>query len=232
VTKSRGILTRIRWTPEDDALLRELYPDTPTVQVAARLGRTLGPVYQRANKLGLTKSAAFLASPASGRTNGRQGIGTRFVKGQTPPNKGKPFPTGRLPQCAANHFKKGERSGVAIKLYKTIGAERISKDGYLERKIHDGLPLQSRWRGVHRIEWEAINGPQPKGFALKCLDGIKLNTDPSNWTLVPRAILPRLNGGNGRGRKRLAFDDAPAELKPTVLTIAKLEHAARKRASA
>ena len=36
------------------------------------------------------------------------------------------------------------------------------------------------------------------------------------------ALAPRLNGRFGRG-----YDTAPPELKPTILAIAKLEHAAR-----
>lgn len=103
-----------------------------------------------------------------------------------------------------------------------LGTERVSKDGYLERKVNDDLPLQRRWRAVHLVEWEKINGSLPAGHALKCLDGNKLNTDPSNWACVPRALLPRLNGRFGRD-----FENAPAELKPTILAIAKLEHKAR-----
>ena len=122
-------------------------------------------------------------------------------------------------------FAKGERSGVAVRLYKPIGTERVSKDGYRERKIHDGLPLQSRWRAVHLVEWEVIHGPLPKGMALKCIDGVRSNTSPSNWVAIPRALLPRLAGGNGRQGAILAYDDAPAELRPAVLAVAKLVHA-------
>lgn len=98
----------------------------------------------------------------------------------------------------------------------------MSKDGYRERKVNDDLPLQRRWRAVHLVEWEAINGPLPAGHALKCLDGDKTNTAPSNWQLIPRALLPRLNGRFGRD-----YDHAPAELKPTIMATAKLEHRLR-----
>lgn len=77
--------------------------------------------------------------------------------------------------------------------YKPIGTERISKDGYLERKIHDGMPFQSRWRAVHIVRWEEINGPLPKGHALVFRDGNKANTDPSNMELISRADLMRRN---------------------------------------
>jgi hypothetical protein len=166
-----------------------------------------------------------------GWKTGRTGC---FEKGQDAPNKGMKCPPGRggnHPNARKTQFKGGVRQGVAVKLYKPIGTERVSKDGYRERKIHDGMPLQSRWRAVHLIEWEAANGPIPKGHALKCLDGDKANCDPSNWQVVPRALLPRLAGGN-RYRRVLAYDDAAPEVRPAILAIAKLEHAARKKSRA
>jgi hypothetical protein len=159
-----------------------------------------------------------------GWLTGRDG---RFEKGQAPRNKGKRCPPGkggRSANARKHHFKKGTRTGVSVTLYKPIGTERVSKDGYLERKVHDGLPLQSRWRMVQLINWEAINGPVPKGMALKCLDGDRRNVEPSNWEPVPRAMLPRLNGIYGRD-----YDHAPAELKPTIMAVTKLEHAARQK---
>jgi hypothetical protein len=155
----------------------------------------------------------------NGWLTGRTG---QFEKGMESWNKGKPMPF--HPNSVATRFKTGERRGVAVKLYKPIGTERMAKDGYLERKIHDGMPLQSRWRAVHLIRWEELNGPLPKGMALKCLDGDKRNTDPANWEAVPRALLPRLNGRFGRN-----YDTAPSDLKPAIMAIAKLEHAARER---
>lgn len=219
----KGWATRTAWSAEDDALLRELFADMPTADVARRVGRSVSSTYQRAYGLGLSKSATYLASPAACRLRrgGNIGEASRFKKGQAPANKGKRMPF--HPNSAATRFKKGERRGVAVKLWKPVGTERMSKDGYLERKIHDGLPLQSRWRAVHLVRWEEINGRIAKGLALKSLDGDKRNTDPSNWTPVPRALLPRLNGKSGRD-----YDHAPAELKPTIMAVAKLEHAAAK----
>lgn len=219
-----GWVTRESWSEEDEALLRALYPDTSTKAVARRLKRSLAATYGRAMKLGLSKSDAYLASPAACRLRRGDNVGaaTRFAKGHAPANKGKPMPFHA--NSAATRFKKGERRGVAVRLYKPIGSERLSKNGYLERKIHDGMPLQSRWRSVHLVRWEEIHGRIPKGMALKCLDGDKLNTDPSNWALVPRGMLPRLNGIHGRG-----YDAAPAALKPAILAITKLEHAAMEK---
>lgn len=157
-----------------------------------------------------------------GLSTGRTG---RFAPGMTPANKGKAMPWNA--NSARTQFKKGGRSGKAMALHKPIGTERLSKEGYREIKIHDGLPLQSRWRALHLVNWEAVHEPIPKGMVLKCLDGNRLNCEPSNWHLIPRALLPRLAGGN-RYRRVLAYDDAPPELKSVVLETAKLEYAVRK----
>ena len=161
-----------------------------------------------------------------GWKTGRSGC---FEKGAAPHNKGKPCAPGRggrHPNSRRTQFTKGERRGVAVRLYKPVGTERVSKDGYIERKIHDGMPLQSRWRAVHLIRWEEANGPLQEGHCLKCLDGDKSNTEPSNWASVPRALLPRLAGGN-RYRRVLAYGDASPEVRPVLLAVAELEHRAR-----
>lgn len=158
-----------------------------------------------------------------GWKTGRTG---QFVKGQEPLNKGKTCPPGtggRHPNARRTQFRKGNRTGKANENYQPIGTERISKDGYVERKVHDGLPMQSRWQLVQRIEWEAVNGSIPEDHCLKCLDGDKLNTSPDNWALIPRAVLPLLSGRHGMG-----FETAEPEVKPTMMTIARLKHAARK----
>lgn len=150
-----------------------------------------------------------------GWKTGRTGY---FPKGSAPANKGMRMPYNA--NVAKTQFKKGSRNGRAKELYTPIGSERLSKEGYLERKIHDGMPLQSRFRAVHLINWEAKNGPIPKHHCLKCLDGDKRNTDPSNWALISRGALPFLNGHRGP-----YFDQAPPDVKPSILTLAKLKHA-------
>jgi hypothetical protein len=150
-----------------------------------------------------------------------------FEKEQAPANKGKPCAPGtggRHPNAVATQFKRGERRGVANKVWQPIGTEKV-RDGYLVRKVNDDLPLHHRWRAVHLINWEAEHGPLPAGHCLKCLDGNRLNTDPTNWECVPRGVLSRLNGG--RFRKTLPYDAAPAELKPTVMAVARLKQAAQ-----
>ena len=103
-----------------------------------------------------------------------------------------------------------------------IGTEYV-KDGYTLRKIHNGPPMHSRWRAVHVLNWEERHGPIAEGMVLKCRDD-RANTDPSNWELVPRGVLLRLNGRSGRN-----YDAAPAELKPTIMAVTKLEYGISER---
>jgi len=152
-----------------------------------------------------------------GWKTGRTG---RFGPGRESHNKG--CKGVYAPGSEKGWFKKGKRHGKAARLYQPIGSERVSSEGYVQRKVNDDMPLHRRWRGVHLIRWEEMHGPLPEGHALKCLDGDRQNTDPHNWLCIPRALLPRL-----AGRWRVAFDDAPAGLKPALLAIAKLENAAR-----
>lgn len=147
---------------------------------------------------------------------GRDG---RLKPGNIPPNKGKKVPYNA--NSARTQFKKGERRGVANHVYKPIGHERVTPDGYVERKIHNGLPMQSRWRAVHLINWEAIHGPLPKDHCLKCKSENRADTNPSNWELIPRGVLPFLNGHRGHHYKQVSD-----EAKPVVITLAKLRFAA------
>lgn len=155
-----------------------------------------------------------------GWLTGRTGC---FAKGQEPHNKGKSHPArGR---AAETQFKKGNLPHNT----RYLGHERVSKEGYVEISVAE----TNRHTGFHRRYvlkhvwlWEKLNGPIPAGHCLKCLSDDKANTDPSNWECIPRALLPRLVGGN-RYTDRVAYDAAPPELKPTIMAVAKLEHRAR-----
>ncbi|WP_240000294.1 HNH endonuclease [Rhizobium halophilum] len=158
-----------------------------------------------------------------GWKTGRTG---QFVKGQEPVNKGKPCPPGkggRHPNARKTQFKRGQLPHNT----KFLGHERVSKDGYVEISIDEENPhtgYERRYVLKHVHEWERLHGPVPDGLCLKCVDGNRLNTDPSNWIAIPRGLLPRLNGG--RATRVMAYDTAPDELKPVLMTMARVEHKA------
>ncbi len=149
-----------------------------------------------------------------GWMTGRTG---RYAKGSIPPNKGKRMPFN------ANSARTQFKSGNLPHNTKYLGHERISKDGYVEISVDLPNPHTGFERSYvlkHRHLWEQKNGPLPKGMALKCLDGNRSNTSPTNWEPIPRAMLPYL--GSHRG---IDYDAAAPELRPSILLVAKVKHA-------
>lgn len=197
------------WTAAEVALLRWGFADSRTDDMAAALGRSYSTVAQKAARLGLRKSADYLASPEAHRLDGRKGSGTRFAPGLVPWNKGKPGTTGTQDGCRATQFKPGRLASEA-RNYVPIGTERLTKDGYLERKVTDDPRLQParRWIAVHRLVWEAAHGPVPPGHAVAFRPGQK-TTDSSAITLdrielVTRQELMRRNSYHTNLPKPLA----------------------------
>lgn len=153
------------------------------------------------------------------KRQGWRGPNGVFQKGHVPANKGKKMPY--HPNSARCQFKPGHLPHNT----QYLGHERLTTSGYVEISVAEVNPhtgYERRYVSKHRHLWEAAHGPLPDGMVLKCLDGNKTNTDPANWEALPQALLPRLNGRFGRG-----YDTAPAEVKPVILAVTKLEHAAR-----
>jgi hypothetical protein len=206
--RRRNLGKSIAFTPDQVAWLR--------VNATLPKGQVEGAFHAAFPGSSVTAAKIVSWRKRNGIATGRTG---RFEKGSTPPNKGR---KGYAPPGSEKGwFRKGQMP------HNTQGAghESIDDDGYVwiivaETNPHTGAATHRVMK--HRWLWEQANGPVPAGHALKCLDGDKANTDPSNWECVPRALLPRLNGRFGRD-----YDTAPAELKPTILAIAKLEHKAR-----
>lgn len=154
-----------------------------------------------------------------GWKTGRDG---RFSAGREAPNKGQKMPFNE--NSARTRFKKGQRPHT----WRGAGHESTDKGGYVwlivdELNPHTGAPTRRVQK--HKWLWERQNGPVPPGHVLKCLDGDRSNSTPSNWEAVPVGLLPRLNGKSGRH-----YDTAPVELKPTIMAVAKLEHQLRTKA--
>lgn len=150
----------------------------------------------------------------------RTGRDGRFVRGQTSHNKG------RKGWCAPGSEKGWFRKGGLPQTYRGPGHESIDpKDGYVWMIVaatnpHTGAATRRVLK--HKWLWEELNGPVPEGHCLKCLDGDRTNTDPSNWVAIPRAMLPRL-----AGRWNASYDQAEQEVRPVLLAAAQLEYRAR-----
>lgn len=190
------------WTDEEVERLRREYPDRPTADLADDLGCSIDRIYTKAFELGLKKSAAFMETDRCGRIpRGRQDprmAATQFKKGQQSWNKGMKGVCGTHPNTTRHHFKKGRPASEAHN-YVPIGSERLSKEGYLERKMTDdpSIAPTRRWVGVHRLVWEAANGPVPAGHVVCFLPG-RRTPNATRITLdalelVSRAELARRN---------------------------------------
>ena len=225
-TRAGWTTDRASFTADEDTVMRAEFPYRSTADVAAMLGRSVNSTVHRARTLRLTKTAAYLASSASGRLQRGASIGaaTCFRKGHVPATKGIKRPAGWAPgRMADTQFRKHE----APRNWRPLGSTRMIK-GYQFTKVADE-PLVSwtkNWRQTHVLNWEAVHGAIPDGHALKSVDGNRSNTDATNWQLVSRSMLPRLAGGR---HGRIGYDQAPDDLKPIMLAAARLVHAVKQR---
>lgn len=195
------------WTPAEVEKLTREYPDRQTAVLAAQMNRTERSVYQMAEKLGLMKSEAYLSSVESGRiqrgrTDPRMQA-TQFKRGQKAWNEGMKGVCGTHENCRRTQFKVGRPASDSAN-YQPIGSERLSKDGYLERKVTDDPSIvpARRWAGVHRLVWEAANGPVPDHHVVCFLPG-RRTAEAEKITLdalelVSRAELARRNHPRSR----------------------------------
>lgn len=167
---SSALRPQANWTAQQIAQLRALYPDTPTDQVAQTLGSSKATIYRQAATLGIKKSQAFNDSQHSGRIQrGRDDprmVATQFQPGAAPWNKGVPGSTGHHENTRATQFK--ARRPEEARNYLPIGSLRVTRDGILERKMTDDRSIvpARRWTAVHRLVWEAANGPVPEGHII------------------------------------------------------------------
>lgn len=166
------------WTADDDIELQRLYQTCAAAEISLLMGRTKSAIKNRIQILKIVK-------PAGAKNAGR------FRPGLSPWNKGMAFDSGG--RSHETRFEPGHRGGKAAELYKPIGSERISKDGYLQRKINDDMPLQARWRGVHILVWEEANGPLPKGHAIVFKNKDMTDRRLENLECISRAELMRRN---------------------------------------
>lgn len=186
MTKSRGInAPRQAWTEQDLDALRRLYADFPGDVVAKVLKRPIGTVYRMARKLGLAKSAEFLASDRSGRiqraTQHPSMVANQFKPGLTPWNKGKHVVAGG--RSAETRFKPGTmpHTWMPVGSYRVVRNAKRPDQVHVEQKVAETPgPNNLRWTPVTRLVWERAHGPVPEGSIVVFKPGMK--------TLVPEAI--------------------------------------------
>jgi hypothetical protein len=120
------------WNADEDATLRATYPHESTEAIAARIGRPLSAVglCPRATSSDCTESAAnFSRVLRRVALNGAAGNRNAAFRREGPRSGKQGAASSGLGSGAharQTQFKRGERQGVAVKLWKPIGTERIS----------------------------------------------------------------------------------------------------------
>lgn len=168
----------MRWTPENVAELTSLYPHESNAILSAYIGRPIASIGSKASRLGLRKSAAYLATLEGNNASGFGG----FIEGYVPWNKG-------LAYSCGSHF----RPGCKGRSWLPIGSERLIGNGYLQRKMTDTGNVRHDWVLVHVMVWRERNGEVPTGCVICFIDGDKSNTSYENLECITRTELMKRN---------------------------------------
>lgn len=190
--------TRRLISEEQEAFIRTIYVDISMSEMTLLFNKKYGT-----NK-GENQIKAFIKN--NGITSGRTGC---FKKGNFSWNTG-----------TKGVMKKNKTSFKANNVpanIKPIGHERIDKDGFTLIKIKEynpatGFPTRFKHKQVY--VWEKANGKVPRGHVIFFKDTDKANFDPDNLICISRGELLKLN--------ILNYKDAPAELRDSLLVLAKL----------
>lgn len=209
------------WTVAEDRLLQTRYPDSPTSVLAGELGRTQEAVYARASSLGVTKSQAYLASPAACRLRRGDNVGmeSRFKPGDVPANKGLRRPGWHRGRMRETQFRAGHFPFNRDPEFYVIGALRVNADGYIDMRV-SFEPGARGWKALHRILWEDAHGLVPAGYAVSFKNRDRLDVELDNLELVSRVELARRNRMHGR---------LPERLVKTIVALGALKRAIRRK---
>lgn len=176
INQKRFKMPKGKWIPLtsfQEEKIRDEYLNKPIKRIAQELGISFGRVMRFLSKNDLVIPSEVIE--ARKRSN-------QFKTGCISHNKGKRqidyMSPESIQRTKATRFKKGNIPHNT----KFDGHERISKDGYVEIRISKG-----KYRLKHLLNWENQNGLIPESHCLRCIDGDKTNTDPSNWKLISRS---------------------------------------------
>jgi len=174
------------WTDDDRNTLRELFSSHPTATVCELLCRSYQSVSAQASLMGLRKTEAYMKEELA-RQGARLrvvGVGSRYPKGSVPANKGKQMPPHVYEKCKGTMFIKGR----APHNTRYDGHERVTKDGYVELRLREGVYVLK-----HRHVWEQAYGAIPKGHLVVFKDRNPLHISLDNLELITQEENMRRN---------------------------------------
>lgn len=126
----------------------------------------------------------------------------------------------------ATQFKPGRRPEEA-RNYRPIGSVR-ARGGYLERKVTDDTSVYParRWVAVHRLVWESVNGPVPKGMIVVFRPGMA-TTDPDLITIDRVELI-----SSAENMRRNTRHNLPPEINALIAVKARLTRVINERSKA
>jgi len=167
------------WTPEEDAILIEMYKDHFAQEIAAKLDRSDRSIYCRTRLLGLKAAPDHASRAGKIGTKHPMAIAHRFKKGQVPPNKGKRMPEEIYKKVEKTMFRKGNVPAT----HRPVGTETLRSDGYIWVKVEE----PNKWRLKQRLLWEQYNGPIPPGYNVQFKDHNPKNCRIENLYIISRS---------------------------------------------
>lgn len=160
-------------------LIRILYPTVPSRALCDYLGYTTSQLYNRVFNMGIKKNPR-IKYLQNKKLSLKAGTKSRWQPGHVPHNKGKKMSSELYNKVAPTMYKDGHkphntREANAISI-------RYDKSGrpYSYTKVKDSL-----WVLTHRLVWESIYGPIPKGYVVRFKDGNNLNIHIENLECIP-----------------------------------------------
>lgn len=188
-------MSRHIWTAAALDMLRKLYPHRSAKECADMLGIKEKSVQYAAAKYSIRKSAEWIAerSRLAMQRPDHPAHLSRFQPGLIPHNKGKLHPAkGR---SIETQFKPGNKPHS----WNPIGHDRVTKEGYLQRKTADTGCTRRDYVSVHHLVWRMHGRIVPPKHALIFIDGNKRNFDINNLAVIHRADLMRKNSVHNHG---------------------------------
>jgi hypothetical protein len=209
-------VSRRFWTDDERAIVRRLYANTPTTEIAAYLGRSVKTAYTTARNLGLKKSPHYMRQQHGAHVR-TVGEATRFKAGQVSWNKCAHYvPGGR---AAETQFRPGNTPHNWV----PVGSYRVNSDGYLDRKVSDLRRGARDWEAVHRLVWKEAHGEIPAGHSVVFRPG-RSTTVLEEITLDALELVTRQEL-----MRRNTVHRLPPELKDTIRTLGVLRRKINQR---
>lgn len=211
--RSEKTKARSRWTPEVEAKLVELYALMPNPELSKILGIPAKLIYEKANKMGLSKPKELLAKMQYERMERMPEVYEkhRFKKGNVPFHAGT---KGVYKFNSPTQFKKGNRPPMQRK----VGTQ-VWRNGGNSRYLWEKVADPNVWRPVHHIVWEKAHGPLQEGSVVIFKDLNRSNFALENLECISKSELSTRN---------IFWNKYPEEIAQAISLRGQLEKALRK----